>query len=789
MLVLKTWRDILARKGQFAALIVLVALGITSYVGFIDAYRNLSAAADNAYEALKMADFTVSVGGAPTGVVHKIEVVPGVKSVEGRLVIDTGMDITETNQGTVRVIGVPVGHRPVVNDILVEQGRYLTSEDGAAGLLHTRFARATGHMTGGRLTIRTGGGKIDVPIRGVVASAEYIFPVRAKGEIPAIDEFTILYMSSHEVERIFRRQSQVNDIAVIVEAGADPKRVAGRVEDVLEPYTVLQTVQRIDQPSYAAVGEEIKQNQSIAAVMPPLILAISVLSLYIALSRLVQSQRGEIGLAKALGYSNGAVLGHYLLFSLIIAAGGAVLGIAGGWALGNYTTQMYIDLLHIPYLNKGIYIDVIFSALLMSGVACVSAGLVPAFASARLAPAKAMHSDPNLAVKGGRLPLVEQVFGWAMPKSFSFRVPLRNVFRQRRRSLYTVIGIAFAVLLVFATMAMFDSVNWLLDDYFQITERWDISVGFEQPVSGTQVREIEHWDGVTSIQPALAVPVEVSTARATHEGAVTAMEPVATFHGFDVLKGDDPRTALERNGIMIPKVVAEKLGVGVGDRVTVDTPYRDEDVTLVVRSITNESLGTPMYTSLDTGAELIGSPTRQYNALYLGASPRYEKALKDDLYDLPGAAQVMVKNQVVAMFRDMMSFSYFFFGLLLAFGFLMGFVVIYTTFTANVLERTREIATMRTIGEDTGHLGLMVTLENLFLALPGIPLGLWLGALVAQGMMASLAGETYNFPLVIARETYLYVTVGSIVVLLFSEIPPIRRILRLDLAEATKIIE
>lgn len=56
-------------------------------------------------------------------------------------------------------------------------------------------------------------------------------------------------------------------------------------------------------------------------------------------------------------------------------------------------------------------------------------------------------------------------------------------------------------------------------------------------------------------------------------------------------------------------------------------------------------------------------------------------------------------------------------------------------------------------------------------------------------MMGSLAGETYNFPLVIASETYVYVTIGSVIVLLLSELAPIRRILRLDLAEATKVIE
>lgn len=37
--------------------------------------------------------------------------------------------------------------------------------------------------------------------------------------------------------------------------------------------------------------------------------------------------------------------------------------------------------------------------------------------------------------------------------------------------------------------------------------------------------------------------------------------------------------------------------------------------------------------------------------------------------------------------------------------------------------------------------------------------------------------------------TYVLVLVAVVVVLLLSEIPPIRRIFRLDLAEATKVME
>ncbi len=119
----------------------------------------------------------------------------------------------------------------------------------------------------------------------------------------------------------------------------------------------------------------------------------------------------------------------------------------------------------------------------------------------------------------------------------------------------------------------------------------------------------------------------------------------------------------------------------------------------------------------------------------------------------------------------------------------MAFVVIYNTFTANVIERTREIATMRTIGEDGAHLAGMVTLENLLLACVGLPLGVWLGLRTAEAVLAAMSSEQFSLQIVVQPWTYVWVVAAAIVVLLLSEIPPIRRINKLDLAEATKVME
>ena len=178
-----------------------------------------------------------------------------------------------------------------------------------------------------------------------------------------------------------------------------------------------------------------------------------------------------------------------------------------------------------------------------------------------------------------------------------------------------------------------------------------------------------------------------------------------------------------------------------------------------------------------------------YNAIYVNVDPARAGPVKDDLFDLPGAVSVTVKSGMLSSLTQMMEFAYFYEALLYGFGWAMAFVVIYTTFTSNILERTREIATMRTIGESNSRLAVMVTIENVLLALAAIPLGIWLGIKTAEAIYASFSSEAYTLKATIVPQSVVMLVLSIFVVLLLSEIPAIRRIFRLDLAEATKVME
>ncbi|MDZ4170285.1 MAG: FtsX-like permease family protein [Coriobacteriia bacterium] len=787
-LTLKAWRDILAHKGQFISLIVLVSLGITSYVTFQNGYYDLAASLDQAYAQLRFADLTVRVERMPLAAAREIERISGVTAARVRTVRDVGLELSNGDQATARIVSTP-GPSATVNATHVEQGRFPAPDSRDEVLLSPQFATDTGTTVGERLTLRISGERVLVRVVGIGTDPEYLYAMQSEGDLPSPGSFALVFTGERTVEHLLGSAGSGNDIAVRVRPGTDVDDIAERVEDRLRRYALISTALREDMPGHVGLQTELDQNRIMARSMPALVLVISSMSLFIALSRLVQAQRGEIGLAKALGYSDGQILTHYLTVATMVAAAGSLLGVGLGLWGAQGIAASYVALLGLPFLTSGFYPHVVAVAVGLAFVSCLAAAAVPAWSSARLAPSIAMHADPNRSLAGGRIPLLEKMLSPILPRSFTFRLPIRNLFRARRRSLYTVLGIAFAMVLSVTTVAMFDSIDYLMDKAFTDVERWDVMAAFSVPFGEARVAEVRRIDGVERVQKALIVPITLTARGVEKDVVLTAMSPDADFHGFTPAGGAEPAKALAAGDLVLAASTATQLGLAPGSSVSVDSPLIDDPVLMRVGSLSDEMLGQPAFMSFDAAAALIGSQVSEYNALYLDADPRRDERIQDELYDMPGAASVQVKAGLVERLKSLLELMDFFGSVLLMFGAALAFVVVFTTFTANVTERTREIATMRTIGEDNVRLAFMITLENLLLALAALPLGIWLGLKATDALFASFTTESYTLKAFIYPESIVKICLLMLAVLLLSEIPPVRRIFRLDLAESTKVME
>jgi putative ABC transport system permease protein len=787
ILLRKMRRDLKASLAQTIALITIVALGIASFIAVIGAYRDLGTSYSRTYDQLHFADVTFAVQSAPQDVVSQIGKINGVAAVTGRLIVDTGLQlpksatVTDNEQIRARLIGITAGEHPQVNDVLITAGRYLTASDTNTVLLESHFAKAYNLAPGAQVMPYINGQTVSLQVAGVAASPEYLIVSASRQDVvPSARTFAVLFMPLSELQKLSGAGDTVSDIAVTLAPGADQAAVVTAIQNALDPYGLASTTLKQDQPSNAALKLDLAGYQEIGNMMPVLILFVAGASLYVMLSRQIRAQRGQIGLMKAVGYSSRVIVADYLTLALAIAVLGCLVGIAVGILLGKGITSGYAAELGIPLVQTKFYPDLALLGVAFSLIMAGLSGWAPARRAARVAPATAMRPNAAEALVAGKPSIVER---W-LHLPLWLRIPLRNVTRVRSRSLSTAMGVLFAFILVLASWGMIDSMQYVLQHTFHTVERWDMIALFDQPQPAAILQHIQQLPGVRAAEPLLQLPVTVKANNQSQDIVLTAIQPSQTMHLIELQNGLTPAQALANGQVVLTTNIAGKLKLHSGGKLTLDTPLGSRQV--ILGGITDELMSSVGYVSLDAAQTWAGAPV--FNGMYLTADAAQAQAIQSEVYHLPGVASAQRKSTVQSDWASLMGLFYAFMGVLVAFALAMSFALLFNTMTVNVLEQQRELATMRAVGASRGLLASLMITENVILWLATLVPGLLLGYLVAQGMGAAFQSDLFAFKMVIAPTTYIFTALGILATMILAVLPAVRRVNRLDLAQATKVL-
>ncbi len=781
----KTWHDLRAAWAQNVALMVIVALGVISLVALTGAYRDLGTSYHHTYDTLHFADLTVRVQSTPADVAAEVAQVEGVRAVTARLVMDTGYLLPNGEPIRARLIGLPAAHQPAVNQVHLLEGHDLSPDDPHGVLVESHFAEVYGLHPGDTVTPIILGRKQTFTVRGIAASPEYLIVSPSRQDLlPSARSFGVFFLPLKTLQRLAKASGQVNEFCLLLAPRANRQAVLQRVEAVLQPYHVDSATWQADQASNAALHMDLEGYREMGESIPALILLVAALSLYIMLGRLVRSQRTQIGLMKALGYSNRAIMGHYVAQALVVSGVGAVLGAGLGTLAAGGITGAYANELGIPLVQTRVYPDLMLLGLGISLVMAALAAWGPARHSAHMRPAQAMRLDPAEALTRGRRSLLESLLPATTP--LAVRLPLRNVFRVRGRAFGTALSVVFAFVLVLFSWGMLDSMGYMLNDVFNRVEQWDLMTVFGRPQTEEALKPVAQWEGVKEIVPAVLLPATVKANGRRKDVLLYALPPQQTMHRWQLEDGITPEEALRDGGILLTPPLAQALGLKVGDPVQVQTPFGEKRA--VVRALADEIYGSTAFVSLQTAQQWAGAPVPVFNMLYVRADPARVQALKKALFHLPGAASVQIRSVTVREWRGFMNLFYLFMGFIIAFAVGMAFAVLFNTMTVSVLERQRELATMRALGAPVSLIGRMIALESVVLWLLALVPGLLLGWYTTVALAKSFSTDLFWMTAYIAPRSYIITAVGILLTMLLAARPAIHRIGRLNLAEATKML-
>jgi len=781
----KLYRDLWRLKGQVIAIAMVVASGVAVLVMSLTALDSLEETAQAYYERYRFAHIFANVKRAPERLAHRIARIPGVQAVETRISKFATLDLDHFPEPAIgRLVSIPERGQPVLNQLALRAGRLVARDRENEVVLSEPFAEAHGLRPGDGLDVIMNGHRRTLEVVGLALSPEFVYAI-APGSLTSDDQrYGIGWMGREALEAAYDLDGAFNDISLSLLRGISAETVIERLDQLLIRYGGTGAFARADQISNWFLMNELKTLETVSSILPAIFLAVAAFLTNMVLARLIATERSEIGLMKAFGYTNLEVGWHYAKMVIAMSTVGIVLGWAVGAWLGQVNTQIYADLYRFPFLFYRADPAVFGLAALVSLGAALAGTIGAVRRAAALPPAESMRPPTPPIYKRTRLGDT-QLARWLDQPT---RIVLRQIARWPMRSVLTSAGVGLSVGVLVMANQWHDSIEHSLDVYFYQAQRQDMMVALVEAQSSAAVFEFERLPGVMAAEPMRTMSTDFRVGTRTHRGTISGVRADATLHLVYDVKGEIVRVPPE--GLVLSTKLADKLGVGVGDSVWIEVRQgRRPTLRVPVVRLFETYIGMPAYMDLRAlDHMLLERPSVEYVNLLVDETA--EPELLAELKDLPAVSAVMLRRAAIDAFRETVAETLLvYIGFFTAFAGALGFGVVYNTARIALSERGRELATLRVLGFSRVEISYILLSEVALLVLVALPLGCVFGYGLALIMTSAFETEIYRVPMVIEASTYGTSMLVALAATIVSAALVRRRLDRLDLIAVLKTRE
>jgi len=781
----KLLRDLLRLWPQALAIALVLACGVT----VIQMSFGMSSALDDTraayYERSRFAHVFVQARRAPRSLFPEIGAIPGVQAVEARISAQAMLDIPGRTEAAVgQILSLPEAGPPGLNVPVLRSGDWPAPGSTDGVVVNQPFATANGLMIGDGFHANLDGRKRWMTITGTALSPEFIYTIGPGALMPDDTRYGILWMSDRAASAAFDMGDAFNDLSLTLARGVDEDAVIDRLDAALEPYGGLGAYGRDLQLSNAFLDAEITQLKSMALILPPVFLGITVFLVNMVIGRIVALERSEIGLLKAVGYGDAEVSLHYMALSGLIGIAGVGIGWGAGGLLARQLAQLYATFFDFPYLIYRMPPETYAISGGAALLATLAGALQSALRAARLPPAVAMA--PPAPPRFHRT-LLDRALA-ALRLSQPRMMILRSLIRWPLRAGLTALGLALAVSVLVASSFFAGSLDEIMDSAFYQSNRQDAMLLFSDDLPRSTVEQVHRLPGVLQAEPQQYAPVIL---RHGHLSKRTAIESRPA--GVDlsrIVDADGRAIDAPPGGIFLAERLAGRLGVRVGDRLQAEfLSGTRETVTLAVAGTVTQYLGMGAFMDIDSFDALHRRAPRA-TVVNVTLDPALHDAFHAAIKEIPklGSAIFMTENRrsfeaTIEQNVLIMSTIYAVLGVLITVG------VAYNSARVQLSERARELASLRILGFTRSEVGGVLTGEVLLLALLAQPLGWALGAAIARAMSEAFASDLYTIPLVLDPSIFAYASLIVLGATAASLLVVRRRLDRLDLISVMKTRE
>ena len=539
--------------------------------------------------------------------------------------------------------------------------------------------------------------------------------------------------------------------------------------------------------STAMYAQNAEQMGSIGTYLPLLFFLVAALVCLTTMTRLIDEQRGQIGVFRALGFSKGKIISKYVIYALTATLIGSFIGLFVGMAI--FPTVIYntwrlmYDLpeLVMSFSVKNAAICVLSFALLISAVTIYVANK-----TLREVPSQLMRPKPP---KNARKVFLEKIpFIWNL-LSFTGRITARNLIRYRARALMTIIGVAGCTGLLVLGWGIKDSIHDVVAIQFGQIFDYDYTVNLESDEKLEDIKAALDKD----LSNEKAVPYMTYSSKVYLSGDEPTINVIVVDarEGSDVLKlhKTDKTTELKirNSGVIISEKFAKNNGLSAGDSITIESANGIKQ-SIRISDICEMYFQHYLYISEDQYSDLFDEPIH-CNAIALRNSEESAEEIENQIKDIKGYSSLVDFSSLTDQFNTMLDALNFIILVIIITAGSLAFVVLINLTQVNISERIREIATLKVLGFHNSEVNTYIFKEIFLLSLMGSILGMPLGVLEHHFIMNVINMEMIMFgnnvkPLSFALA--FGVTIVFTVIVLFLTRRPLRKV---QMIESLKSVE
>jgi len=713
----KSLRDMQKSKSQFISIFIMATLAVFIMTGLDSIWYTVDKHADSMYHSTNLSDMWVTVVNPSEQQLWGVSKIDGVELVEKRFTIDADADLP----------GEPILHvyalddRSTLDQPEPEEGIF--RRGGGGVVLDSKFAEVHKLKIGDYISIKINGKWLRLKIEGMALSSEHVFAVKNSASIvPDHSEYGFAIVRSGTLKSIYG-QKIYNQISVKTTTDADIAQVVQKVGEAVGDEMIGITLQK-DSSSVSSVNSRIQQFKTLSLVFPVLFLMVTALITQSTMVRMVENQRSQIGILKALGYSKKSILWHYTSYGVIVGVLGSIFGLLTGPNILGRIMIHQLNLTLNSYSLKINYVNFLFVLILI----LICTGGVSFSACRKLlsdTPAVLLRDKPP---KKGQHIFLEAIPSVWEKMKFSSKLIARNIVKNKGRLIMSTIGIMGCTSIIISALTVRTTLSGISDYTYGTTFAFDEKVVLDTTKTNFRYLKNLELDGITQ-------QIEESAVQVIFPDGSHKMEPVSITTGNSPLIHlqdiDGNPVSIPEKGILMTRKLCREKGLSIGDVIQIKLTGKGY-VTVPIVEIAYVASGQGIYMT-NTYWESLGETFKPSALMIKWNNEPDQKFLNSDIVADSATRESMQDGLSSSV--GVVNFAVI---LLIILGSSLAFVVLYNTGILNFVERTRDLATLRVLGFHHSEIRYLVLIENYFSVflgmLAGIPVGRFISWIIASSI-------------------------------------------------------